>query len=128
MFDKNKNATSRLIEEYEKYKSLVIAVDFDDTVFDFHNRGADYSKIINAVKRAIKLGHKVFIFTANTEYETIAKHCKNIDLGVLPINEGPLDHLFPSRKPYYNLLLDDRAGLSAALKSLTKTLDYQENN
>lgn len=41
------SATQRLWEEYQKYKRLVIAFDFDNTIFDFHNLGLDVKDTID---------------------------------------------------------------------------------
>ena len=41
----------RLLSEYEKYGSIVVAFDFDNTVFDYHKQGLigfqDYTIILN---------------------------------------------------------------------------------
>ncbi len=36
------NSRRRLLEEYKRYGSLVIAFDFDDTVYDFHKKGRSW--------------------------------------------------------------------------------------
>ncbi len=40
------NSAPRFIEEYNKYGTLVVAFDFDDTVYDFHKKGRIYSDVI----------------------------------------------------------------------------------
>ena len=47
------NSFERLLDEYQKYKTLVVAFDFDDTVYDFHKKGRLYSDVINLL-RALK--------------------------------------------------------------------------
>jgi hypothetical protein len=32
------NSSNRLLVEYNKYGTLVVAYDFDDTVYDFHKK------------------------------------------------------------------------------------------
>ena len=124
----NNNATTRLLKEHKEHGGLIIAVDFDNTIYDYHAAGADYSEVIDLVKRAIRLEHKIFIFTANQDHDFVIAQCLAIGLGVLPINTSEMDHLFPSRKPFYNILLDDRAGLASTMVSLTTVLDFQELN
>ena len=36
----------RLLEEYKKYGELIVAFDYDNTIFDYHNNGGDYSCVI----------------------------------------------------------------------------------
>ena len=55
--------TDRLIEEYEKYGRLIVAVDFDNTIFDFHKRGDTFPKVIEILRRAYSLKCKIIIYT-----------------------------------------------------------------
>ena len=41
----------RLKHEIEKYGKIFIAFDFDNTIFDYHNQGKDYSEIISLLKK-----------------------------------------------------------------------------
>ena len=40
------NAYQRLLNEYQQYGSLVVAFDFDNTVYDFHQQGHSYQDVI----------------------------------------------------------------------------------
>jgi len=40
----------RLLKEYNQYKSLVIAYDFDNTVYDFHKKGEVYNDVIELLR------------------------------------------------------------------------------
>lgn len=78
----------RLLEEYKKYGKLIVAFDYDNTIFDYHNNGGDYSCVVNLLSP----------FTSS--------------------------RLFPnSKKPYYNILLDDRAGLEESYEILKYVVD-----
>lgn len=46
----------RLLEEYKKYGKLIVAFDYDNTIFDYHNNGGDYSCVIELLKRCARLG------------------------------------------------------------------------
>lgn len=103
----------RLITEYHKYNSLFIAFDFDNTVFDFHKVGDTFTKVGDLLRNLKSIGCKLILFTGQ-ENESLSeawKYC--VDNGYEPdfINCNPL---MDTRKPYYNLLLDDRAGLKEA--------------
>ena len=39
----------RLYKEYKQYGSLVIAYDFDNTVYDFHQKGNTYWNVIHEI-------------------------------------------------------------------------------
>lgn len=53
----------RLLEEYHKYRKLI--VDFDNTIFDYHNTGGDYSCVIELLKECSLLGFEMILFTTD---------------------------------------------------------------
>lgn len=114
--------TERLRSDYLKHKHLYVAFDYDNTVFDYHHKGVDYSKIINLLRVCKQLNFTMILFTANEGADLIKalsylkEHAIPFDL----INENPL---MKTRKPYYNILLDDRAGLEEAYLNLKKLTD-----
>ena len=120
MITKDK-AIERLHKELKKYGKLYIAFDFDNTIFDYHNEGEDHSKVINLLKRCSEMGHTLILFTAtsNEERLTFMKlYCKHFGIKVTYINENP--EISDSSKHYYNILLDDRAGLEESYQILFK--------
>ena len=117
----------RLLEEIALHGSLVVALDFDTTIYDCHNRDLDLQEVIDLMKEVIELEHKVFVFTANGDTKLVQDHCESIGLGRLPVNEPPiaLDGM-DSRKPFYSILLDDRAGLGEAVSVLRVVISNQK--
>lgn len=117
-------ATNRLIDEYRKYKGkLVIAFDFDNTIFDYHNNGGDYSSVISLLKDCSDLGFIMVLFTSNEDKKKLdwmVEYCTHFGIRVDYINESPI---MKTRKPYYNILLDDRAGLEECYTILSKLVD-----
>jgi len=115
-------AYNRLKRELDKYGKLYIAFDYDNTIYDYHNEGHTYTNLISILKLAKELGHILILFTANTgeRLKKIEEHC--VSLGITPdmINENT--DIGEGIKPYYNILLDDRAGLSSAYKTLHSLL------
>ena len=109
----------RLYEEFKKYGSLSIGLDFDNTISDFHQKGYSYDTVISLVKRAHALGMSIHIFTANPDHVLVKEHCEKIGLTIAGINTDGVDLGWPSRKPFYSLLLDDRAGLISAAEDLS---------
>ncbi len=120
----------RLLKEYRTHGSLVIAYDFDNTVFDYHKKGHDYSEVIDIIKRCHHLGFHLTVFTAKpvADYEAVKMWLEANQIPFDCINENPPFFKKYTKKVYYNLLLDDRAGLRSAyeqLKTLLKILDNQ---
>jgi hypothetical protein len=122
-FDDNR-CIKRLQSELNTYGKLYIAFDFDNTIFDFHNEGIDCSKVISLLKKASEAGHVLILFTATSDPERLQfmkLYCKHFGINVKYINENK--DVFPgSPKPYYNILLDDRAGLESSIKILEKII------
>lgn len=115
-------AIKRLVGDYKLHKSLFVAFDFDDTLFDYHKRGDRFPKLEAIIKRAKSLNCKLILFTAN-EGEKLPIILKYLEeRGIVPdfVNENPF---MATRKPFYNILLDDRAGLSESYQILQTILD-----
>lgn len=117
----------RLKKDYDAHKSLIVAFDFDDTIFDFHSKGYTYPQMVKMLLECQELGFTLILFTGNEgeQLTGCAKYCKKLGLKDFYINESPI--LKTNRKPYYNILLDDRAGLGEAfhiLKTVIKEINY----
>lgn len=119
------NQVKRLITEYEKYNRLVIAYDFDNTVYDYHNKGYDFSKVIELLRECKKLGFYLIVYTCKTEtqHEFIEKYLEKNNIPFDTINKNAPFIDFPCEKLYYNILLDDRAGLESAYLTLKTTIE-----
>ncbi len=117
----------RLVSDYEKHQDLLIGFDFDDTVFDLHEQDINVKPIIDILIRAQNLGLTLCMWTAITDdwSLTYKKHIiKGLGINPIYVNESPaMNH---SRKPHFNILLDDRAGLASAYTSLQNILTYIE--
>lgn len=116
----------RLYEEVKKYGSISIGVDFDNTIHDFHKKGYSYDTVIGLVMRAQDLGMKIHIFTANPDHQLVTDFCKDKGIHIEGINTDGVDLGWKSRKPFYSLLLDDRAGLVSAVEDLTRLVEVLE--
>lgn len=121
----------RLLEEYKKYGKLIVAFDFDNTIFDYHGQGGDYSCIIELLRRCSRLGFEMILFsTENDENKIRAKQLSCMRLGIANYSDYSLSppstksSIFSeSAKPYYNILLDDRAGLEESYEILKYVID-----
>lgn len=119
-FIRTGNAEDRLYAEWEKYGKLVIAYDFDGTIFDYGNQGHRFNNVMDLLRRCKKLGFNFIVFTCREEadYGFIKQHLADNDLPYDKINENVDFIPFKGRKIYYNILLDDRAGLTSAYYTL----------
>lgn len=108
----------RLYKEYKQYGSLVIAYDFDNTVYDFHQKGNTYWNVIVLLRQLKELGCICICFTANQDEEFVRKYCLEKRIPLDKLNENPDFFKSTSKKIYYNVLLDDRAGLQQTYQEL----------
>lgn len=111
----------RLLTEWEKYNNIIIAVDFDDTIFDYHGIKNDCSDVISLL-RNVQNDATIFCHTASSHnrYDEIRKHFKDLDIELYGINKSPVKlHEFTDTKPYANIYIDDRAGLDTSMNILS---------
>ena len=121
-------ATKRLIAEYEKYNSLIIAFDFDDTIYDFHKKGYTYEAVIQLLRDLKHIGCYLICYTGNDNTDMIKRYLKTNDIPFDSINEQfPSYPNQSSRKIYANAYLDDRAGLSEVFKQLYEVIQFTEH-
>ena len=122
----NSTAYARLYDEYKKYGKIIVATDFDDTIFDYHKKGYTYTKVIALLKECQELGFYICVFTGTpkVKYVEIVAYCKEIGLNIASINENPFPMPFGNDgKIYFNILLDDRAGLRESYGILRNLVD-----
>lgn len=116
------NVVSRLKDEYERHNNLVVAFDFDNTIYDFHGEGYTFPDVINLLRKASKLGLTMVCYTGNDDEELIRSHCAKHNIRIDYLNESPIKSVSKPHKPYFNILLDDRAGLDSACVALDAVL------
>lgn len=125
----NKGAVERLKKEYDMHKTLVVGFDFDNTIFDVHNRGGNYSEVIKLLQQCKKFGFTLCLYTAELREEWLkwkVDYCKHFKITPDYVNESPL--LPGTKKPFFNILLDDRAGLESAFVTLKEVVEYAEKH
>lgn len=126
------SAYERLWAEYQKYGSLIVAVDFDDTLYDFHKVGNSYEQVIKLVRDLKEIGCYIIIWTGNQDTSFVVGFLKenNIPFDSIndeaPISKKILNGKLP-RKVYANVYVDDRGGLEQVFNDLTK-LVYEVRN
>ena len=118
-FDTNR-CVLRLKKWYDGHKTLIVAFDWDDTCHDYHNKGYEYSQVMTLLKECSHLGFTLILFSTNEDDLKLESICEYLQaeqgIKVHLINEGPI--MQSARKPYYNVLLDDKAGLGQGYNTL----------
>lgn len=123
-FLNDNNCVERLFNEWKKYGSLIVAYDYDNTVYDFYNKGYSYEQVILLLRECKKMGFHLTVFTScnDDRFPEIKKYLEENNIPFDGINETPDFIPFKGRKVYFNILLDDRAGLSAAYSHLWRVI------
>lgn len=122
------NLYQRIEREFEEHGKLIIAVDFDDTIFNTHNNpGWTYTGVVDTLLRWQDHA-EIICWTASTpdRYELIrsvfAAHALRLD--GININAPGIEPKGP--KIYANIYLDDRScGLDIALHILNLLADVK---
>jgi len=125
------NCIDRLHAEYVKHKRLIVAVDFDDTVYPFNNSEDEHPALIDLLKQCNKHNFYVVVFTASSpeRYPVIEKFMVEKGITIASINKNPIPLPYGNNgKIYYNILLDDRAGLWEAVSTLQGVINKIEFN
>lgn len=125
-FDLNENV-ERLIKTFNKHRNLYIAFDFDKTVLDFESPGDSFPRMEHLLRFLKEKGFMLILFTGNEGYELKKRLTYCTVYGFAPdyVNENPVSN---TRKPHFDILLDDKAGLNEAYQILVTTLhilDYE---
>lgn len=122
------NSVKRLVIEWARHKSLIIAYDYDNTVFDYHNVGYSFENIINTLRECKKYGAKFIVFSCSPKdrHPEMIKYLNDNNIPWDTINENILKLHGGEGKLFYNILLDDRAGLKSAYSILNMALTVIE--
>lgn len=114
------------MREWRLHKRLIVAVDFDDTVFDYHKVGLDAMEVIQLLRECKQLGFYLILFTAAPKVDDWAvqrQYMRDIGCAVDTVNANVMELPFGNDgKPYFNIMLDDRAGLGQAYDVLTRVI------
>lgn len=115
----------RLKEEFELHNRLIIAYDLDSTVFDYHHKNASYEMVKDLIRKYRDYAYFIIFTSSESDrYDEIKEILEQEDLPYDSINDDAPFIPFKGRKVYYNILLDDRAGLHQTYHELLRL--YQE--
>lgn len=109
---------ARLLQDYEKHGSLVVAYDFDGTVHDYHKKGASYEMVRQLIRDLKSIGCKLVCWTAYEKLDYVWNFLEENNIPCDHVNEGGIPLPWESKKPFFSALLDDRAGLESMYRDL----------
>ena len=119
------NAIERLVIDYVRHGQLIIAYDYDSTVFDYHRRGDTFDMVIKLLKEC-KPYAKFIVYTHSNDdrHDEIKAYLDEHEIPWDTVNEGIV---FANGKKegklFFSHFLDDRAGLRSAYLVLDKAMD-----
>lgn len=116
----------RLVIQYKKQDKLIIAYDIDDTVRPMYCADcSDVQSLLRMIKNT--LDAYFIVFTSNEDIEGVKKYLDKWDIPYDAINENAPFVPFEKGKIFYNVLLDDKAGLGEVVSTLKQLLYLVRN-
>lgn len=120
-----------LLRQYKKHDNIIVAVDFDDTVYDYKNSGKDFTPVHELLRRCEKLGFTIVVYTVRNKksHSFITEFYNDINVRFEAINQQVItldDPTDETSKIYYNVFLDDKAGLMEAFLILERAVEIIE--
>lgn len=124
----------KLVRIYKEHGSIVVGLDFDNTIFPLSDdirvelRCDDVRALIHKIRPKIKLCLWTVAADWSLKYKVvITEELYSIELDA--INASTMyDEPDSIRKPFFNLLLDDNAGLDEAMSILREFDELTDEN
>lgn len=110
----------------EEHSRLIIAFDFDDTVYPFSGDDTICFEVRETLKWAQDQGHILICYTCRSEQEEVLQFCQGEGIYYDRFNENHLQLDGQKGKVFYNIFLDDKCGLPQALSTLQEVLRYNK--
>lgn len=124
------NAIERLIRDYSAYGHIIVAYDFDETVYAWENGCCDQViELLQECSKIPSIDMVVFTCRGPEEYQLVEDHLNHHNIRHDTINEN-IDRIRDQfgdgkdTKVLYSIFLDDRAGLPAAYETLVGFLQW----
>ena len=120
----------RLVNEWVKHKSLIIAYDYDNTVFDFHNKGYEFDFVIDLLRESKQYGAKFIVYSCSPDsrHDEMREYLNSNNIPFDTINKNVVELHGGLGKLFYNIFLDDRAGLKSACSILSSAITVMREN
>ena len=119
----------KLLEVLKTHGKIIVGCDFDDTVFPLTQVPyiTKRCEIVIGLLKELRDRITLCMYTVTNKQElAYKKHIMIYTMGLRPdyINKSPLVRVGDGSKPYFNIVLDDKAGLNEAIEILT---EFKEN-
>lgn len=115
----------KLLDQYRKHGSIIVAYDFDDTVYPYSLEVEELKDTVSLIQRLAICGHTVYCYTSNEDMEKVTLYLNYNRIPYYSINKSPV---VSSGKEFYNVFLDDKAGLNETKEVLEMFLMITTNN
>lgn len=119
--------TRRLLWEYQKYDKLIVGIDFDNTIKPVRE-DSSCEEVIELLRRCSndpKITLCLWSVCPNGEEQDKVEYCNSLGIHIDYVNESPFKiGEWKGKKEFFNVLLDDRAGLESAYNNLKYVLDH----
>lgn len=109
----------KLLEQHKQWGSLIIAFDFDDTVFPYRYPIEVLRPVHELLRECHEAGHELVCFTANDDLEKVTRYLLWNNIPYHAINESSVAS---EGKIFYNIFLEDKAGLDQTIEILREFL------
>jgi hypothetical protein len=121
----DKLATFRLVQDYHRHGGIVIAYDYDNTVYDYHRRGFKFNAVIELLRECKPYASFIVYTHSNDDrHPDIIDYLQSHDIPFNTINKGIVwANGKEEGKLFYSHFLDDRAGLSSAYRILKTAIE-----
>lgn len=120
--------TDKLFRNYKEHGTLIVAFDYDDTIYPYSDdyTQRQYEKRWEILRECKDLDFYLILYTCNGQdrYEEMMEFMDKNNIPYDAINQNHPDFGYEvGRKIFYNILLDDKAGLDEALKNLCHVIN-----
>lgn len=119
----------RLLNEYRKYDRLIVGIDFDNTIkpIDPNNSCDEIVTLLQRCSQDPKITLCLWSISSNKdEEESKLDYCTKMSIKIDHVGSSPYQ-IGSGPKQFFNILLDDRAGLESAYYNLKYVLDNANN-
>ena len=120
---------TKLLVAEKKYGKIVVGVDFDDTIFPLDHNPYNVNRCSKVRSLVLQLQTQnranLCLWTVAEDWSMMYKKHISKEYGIKfnYFNESPIVHGTDIRKPHFNILLDDKAGLNETIKILEEFIN-----
>jgi hypothetical protein len=118
----------RLLAEYIKHGTLTVGFDFDSTVHDYHKKGESYELVRQLLRDLKEINCVLICWTAYKDHTYVVQFLEENNIPFDGVNTDGIQLPWESRKPFFNALLDDRAGLIQTYTELLELVQTIQKN